>query len=115
MYSSALIFSPSGSLVRKLYAREEPTWIVKKPAVASAWDSCLQTLAGHGSNVDWFANSASVSAYSMNEDGSWVTRAECPLLWLPPGFQPSAHAAATHIIYIGTRTGRIFMIHFADA
>ncbi|KAJ3526408.1 hypothetical protein NM208_g11205 [Fusarium decemcellulare] len=44
VYVSALIFSPTGSLIRKLFEHEEPTWIPLKPTVETRWDSCVQTV-----------------------------------------------------------------------
>ncbi|EXL51561.1 hypothetical protein FOCG_09485 [Fusarium oxysporum f. sp. radicis-lycopersici 26381] len=46
-YASALIFSPGRSITRRLFAEEEPSWIVAKPAMAEDWDACLATLEGH--------------------------------------------------------------------
>ncbi|KAK0715232.1 beta transducin-like protein HET-D2Y, partial [Lasiosphaeris hirsuta] len=49
-YVSALIFAPTGSLVRKTFKAEEPNWISTIPAVEAKWNACLQTLEGHS---DW--------------------------------------------------------------
>jgi WD40 repeat protein len=51
-YASALLFSPTGSLVRKLYKHEEPAWVAVKPAMGDNWSACLQTLEGHSSYVN---------------------------------------------------------------
>src|SRR5947207_9846969 len=50
-YSSALIFSPTGSLIRRLFKKEEPKWITVKPAMGDKWNACLQTLEGHRGTV----------------------------------------------------------------
>ena len=42
-YVSALVFSPSGSLIRTAFQHEEPNWITIKPAVSEAWSLCLHT------------------------------------------------------------------------
>ncbi|KAL2887565.1 Vegetative incompatibility protein HET-E-1 [Ceratocystis lukuohia] len=47
VYSSALIFSPSNSLIKQIFRHEEPGWIKVKPRVEENWDACLQTLEGH--------------------------------------------------------------------
>lgn len=47
VYVSALVFSPTNSLVRKLFEKEEPDWITLKPRVDADWDSCIQTLEAH--------------------------------------------------------------------
>ncbi|KAF2681103.1 hypothetical protein K458DRAFT_310374 [Lentithecium fluviatile CBS 122367] len=50
-YTSALLFSPTQSLIRGLFKREEPKWIAIKPAMDEKWSACLQTLEGHSSSV----------------------------------------------------------------
>ncbi|WPJ61285.1 hypothetical protein SMAC4_13430 [Sordaria macrospora] len=47
-YISALVFAPSGSLIKRNFKTEEPEWIGTKPAVEVDWNACLQTLEGHG-------------------------------------------------------------------
>ncbi|ETS01555.1 hypothetical protein M419DRAFT_80502, partial [Trichoderma reesei RUT C-30] len=48
IYSSALIFSPTCSLVRQRYEETEgPEWIVKLPFMPSEWTARLQCLEGH--------------------------------------------------------------------
>ncbi|KAG5784551.1 hypothetical protein H9Q73_001841 [Fusarium xylarioides] len=51
VYASALVFSPTRSLVRELFGKEEPNWITLKPRVESDWNAYLQTLKGHGDQV----------------------------------------------------------------
>ena len=46
-YTSALLFSPTGSLIRQLYEHEEPKAISVKPILSEGWSACLQTLEGH--------------------------------------------------------------------
>ncbi|RKK75498.1 Vegetative incompatibility protein HET-E-1 [Fusarium oxysporum] len=60
VYASALVFSPTRSLIRELFKEEEPNWITLKPSVESDWNACLQTLEGHG---DW------VSSVAFSADG----------------------------------------------
>ena len=50
-YTSALVFSPTRSLIRGLFKREEPDWITIKPAMQNKWSPCLQTLEGHSDDV----------------------------------------------------------------
>ncbi|KAH6888553.1 hypothetical protein B0T10DRAFT_573325 [Thelonectria olida] len=52
VYASALVFSPTNSLVRKLFEREEPDWITLKPNVEADWNNCIQTLEGHSGTVN---------------------------------------------------------------
>ncbi|EGU74133.1 hypothetical protein FOXB_15357, partial [Fusarium oxysporum f. sp. conglutinans Fo5176] len=58
VYASALVFSPTRSLVRGLFKKEEPNWIMLKPSVESDWNACLQTLQGHDASVFSVAFSA---------------------------------------------------------
>jgi WD40 repeat protein len=50
-YASALLFSPTGSAIRKLFQHEEPEGITVKPEMSHSWSACLQTLEGHSSPV----------------------------------------------------------------
>ncbi|KAF2258886.1 WD40 repeat-like protein [Lojkania enalia] len=50
-YASALLFSPTRSLIRGLFKREEPHGITIEPAVEENWSACLLTLEGHSSLV----------------------------------------------------------------
>ncbi|KAF2489417.1 beta transducin-like protein HET-E2C [Lophium mytilinum] len=65
-YASALLFSPSGSLIRRLFKDEEPTWITIKPAMLDGWSACLQTLEGHES---------SVASVVFSHDSTWLASA----------------------------------------
>ncbi|KAH8129977.1 WD40 repeat-like protein [Trichoderma asperelloides] len=48
LYSSALIFTPTSSIVRQTFEPIHTTpWIMQKPSVQFEWDACLQTLEGH--------------------------------------------------------------------
>ncbi|KAL1889912.1 hypothetical protein Sste5346_008639 [Sporothrix stenoceras] len=50
-YASALVFSPTRSLVRELFKLEEPNWLIRKPVLEAGWNACLQTLEGHDDSV----------------------------------------------------------------
>jgi WD40 repeat protein len=50
-YASALLFSPTGSLVRQLFKHEELEAISIRPPVSEEWSACLQTLEGHSNTV----------------------------------------------------------------
>ncbi|ORX98078.1 WD40-repeat-containing domain protein [Clohesyomyces aquaticus] len=62
-YASALLFSPTQSLIRSLFKREEPNWITIKPPMKDGWDFCLSTLEGHSGNV---------SSVAFSHDSAWV-------------------------------------------
>jgi WD40 repeat protein len=51
VYASALVFSPTCSLIRTLFQEEKPKWMTTKPAVQDEWSTCLQTLEGHSNTV----------------------------------------------------------------
>jgi WD40 repeat protein len=50
-YASALLFSPTRSVTRRLFQHEEPKGITVKPAMSDGWSACLQTLEGHSDRV----------------------------------------------------------------
>ncbi|KAI1740708.1 hypothetical protein F4680DRAFT_83907 [Xylaria scruposa] len=50
LYSSALIFSPICSVVRKLFLRK-PEWLFNNLKIRNDWSLCLQTLEGHSRAV----------------------------------------------------------------
>src|SRR5687768_16914678 len=50
-YASALLFSPTGSVIRQLFQHEEPKIISVRPALSDGWSACLQTLEGHSDCV----------------------------------------------------------------
>jgi WD40 repeat protein len=51
IYTSALLFSPTGSLVKQLFQHEEPEQLTVTPPMSDGWSSCLQTLEDHNSIV----------------------------------------------------------------
>ncbi|RYN44069.1 Vegetative incompatibility protein [Alternaria arborescens] len=51
-YASALLFSPTGSLVRQLFKHEEPEAISIRLTLSEKWSACLQTLEGHSDDVN---------------------------------------------------------------
>ncbi|EXL90224.1 hypothetical protein FOIG_16512 [Fusarium odoratissimum NRRL 54006] len=40
-YTSALVFSPEHSLIRELFKKEEPGWMILKPRMEADWNACL--------------------------------------------------------------------------
>ncbi|KAF2033468.1 WD40 repeat-like protein [Setomelanomma holmii] len=48
----ALLFSPTGSVIRGLFKDEEPKGIVIKPVMQDKWSGCLSTLESHSDNVN---------------------------------------------------------------
>ncbi|KAL8800901.1 MAG: hypothetical protein Q9182_004825 [Xanthomendoza sp. 2 TL-2023] len=41
VYASALVFSPSESLIRSCYADQLPSWLIKSPTVDRDWNNCV--------------------------------------------------------------------------
>jgi WD40 repeat protein len=48
-YSSALVFAPEKSIIRKIFCRCIPKWITQPPEVD--WSGCLQSLEGHKEHI----------------------------------------------------------------
>jgi WD40 repeat protein len=71
-YTSALIFTPTRSLIRGLFKEEEPNWITIKPAIGGKWSACLQTLEGHGHCVNSVAFSPDSARLASASDDRTV-------------------------------------------
>src|SRR5258707_11033803 len=65
-YASALVFSPTRSLIRGYFKEEEPKRITIKPAMGDKWSACLQTLEGHRELV-W--------SVAFSHDSTWLASA----------------------------------------
>jgi WD40 repeat protein len=46
-YASALLFSPSNSLVKDLFEKERPSFIKIKSGISTDWSACLQIIESH--------------------------------------------------------------------
>ncbi|KAI1861595.1 hypothetical protein JX265_009562 [Neoarthrinium moseri] len=51
LYSSALVFAPTSSVVRSIYERNIAKWILLPPRVPSAWGQAIMSLEGHTNRV----------------------------------------------------------------
>jgi WD40 repeat protein len=71
-YASALLFSPTGSLVRQIFKHEEPAWVTIKPAMGDSWSACLQTFEGHNNEVNSVAFSHDSTKLASASDDSTV-------------------------------------------
>jgi WD40 repeat protein len=71
-YASALLFSPTGSVIRRLFQHEQPSGVTVKPATSDGWSACLQTLEGHGSYVSSVAFSHDSSKLASASDDNTV-------------------------------------------
>ncbi|EXK79656.1 hypothetical protein FOQG_15754 [Fusarium oxysporum f. sp. raphani 54005] len=76
-YASALVFSPEHSLIREVFKKEEPNWMISKPRMEADWNACLQTLEGHGGSYDntvkiWDATTGAC-LQTLEGHSGWVT------------------------------------------
>jgi WD40 repeat protein len=62
IYCSAILFSPETSITRRLYSRQVPKWILRRPTISESWSPYLQTLSHSG----W------VRAVAFSPDGKMV-------------------------------------------
>ncbi|KAF2474193.1 vegetative incompatibility protein HET-E-1, partial [Lindgomyces ingoldianus] len=51
IYSSALVFAPETSAIRKTFAEQVPQWVEMLSKRETDWDACRSTLNGHSSSV----------------------------------------------------------------
>ena len=51
-YVSALMFSPSHSIIKNRFQHEAPDWVTIKAPIADEWSACLQTIEGHSGWVN---------------------------------------------------------------
>ncbi|KAK1837423.1 Vegetative incompatibility protein HET-E-1-like protein 7, partial [Colletotrichum chrysophilum] len=52
LYSSAIVFAPHESIVRRTFEGKVPCWILLRPHADMNWDQCLQRFQGHIDPVD---------------------------------------------------------------
>jgi WD40 repeat protein len=50
-YASALLFSPTRSLIRQIFEHEAPNWVTISPRLEDKWGVCIKTLESHTSGV----------------------------------------------------------------
>jgi WD40 repeat protein len=71
-YISALLFTPVDSIIRRMFVKEEPRWVLTKPVVEKIWSRCLQTFVGHSDSVKSVAFSPDGSRIASGSDDQTV-------------------------------------------
>ncbi|KAK4643734.1 hypothetical protein QC761_0070960 [Podospora bellae-mahoneyi] len=71
-YTSAIVFAPTSSLVKRNFRADEPDWISTKPVVEANWNACLQTLEGHRDRVHSVAFSPDGQRLASGSDDKTV-------------------------------------------
>ncbi|KAL6923040.1 hypothetical protein FSST1_000314 [Fusarium sambucinum] len=67
VYASALVFSPTRSLIKQLYENESSIHIIPSIAAGVDWNACLQTME-HNAYRSWHK----VSSVCFSADGQWL-------------------------------------------
>ncbi|KAH7010885.1 uncharacterized protein B0I36DRAFT_257304 [Microdochium trichocladiopsis] len=92
VYSSAIVFAPQRSVVRKRFRNQFPAWLSLPPQVDSDWGACTATLEGHS---DW------VSSVVFSHDATKLasaSRDKTIKLW----DVATGACKATATLYVGT-------------
>lgn len=77
IYSSALLFAPEKSVVRRLFDTNIPSWVTTRPIMQAHWDPCLATFETHhgrGTQILFFPTGDKFIFLSGREMEIWDTR-----------------------------------------
>uniref|UniRef100_A0A8H7K2N9 Anaphase-promoting complex subunit 4 WD40 domain-containing protein n=1 Tax=Bionectria ochroleuca TaxID=29856 RepID=A0A8H7K2N9_BIOOC len=80
VYVSALVFSPTSSVVKGLYQTDQPAWINLNSEPPSDWDTCTQILEGKNTLFDAIAlapDGHTLASLSDNQLKLWDTEKGC--------------------------------------
>ncbi|KAK5999055.1 Vegetative incompatibility HET-E-1-like protein [Cladobotryum mycophilum] len=72
VYTSALVFSPTGSLTRGQYQQSEPSWLTLKPLTNSGWDSGIVHFANRAREIRTMAFSPDGHRFAAGFDNGTV-------------------------------------------
>ncbi|KAF2402851.1 hypothetical protein EJ06DRAFT_536387 [Trichodelitschia bisporula] len=132
-YCSALVFSPTASLVKRRFQSQMPLWMPGLPQVRDNWDALLHTLEGHSEVVYAVAFSPDgkqLAAVAFWLDGKqspgsgsdpprlriieeWITIGAEKRLWLPVDYRSPRHVAIHgDKIGLGYSSGRVLCMEF---
>jgi hypothetical protein len=111
-YASVLLFSPTGSLIRRLFQHEEPKDVTIRPDLSDSWSACLQTLEGHSQidNLVGFETQQPIhQGIGISSDRTWITHNAQKRLWLPSEYRPARSAVSGRCVAIGTGSGHVWI------
>ncbi|KAL7924451.1 WD40 repeat-like protein [Trichoderma austrokoningii] len=77
LYSSALIFAPTKSIVREIFDKNVPLWVTTRPKMQSNWDPCLATFNtrySRGAQILFFPTNDRFLFLNWKEIEIWDTR-----------------------------------------
>ncbi|KAL7797028.1 Pfs, NACHT and WD domain protein [Trichoderma afarasin] len=72
IYSSALLFAPQKSIIKKLFRERIPEWISLEPKVEHSWSPCISTLEGHRGSVSSVALSPSSALIASGSEDKTI-------------------------------------------
>ncbi|CAG7944824.1 unnamed protein product [Penicillium nalgiovense] len=118
VYCSGLAFSPTDSIIRRIFNNQRPSWMPVLPQVKKSWSAELQTLEGH---FNWDSNVSSDNAHVKHGQGphisvehSWVCFGGEKVLWLPHEFRGRVcHAIKHDTLAMGYTNGRVLIIRLS--
>ncbi|KAK5987813.1 Vegetative incompatibility protein HET-E-1 [Cladobotryum mycophilum] len=58
---------------------------------------------------------ADICGYGISSDGTWITKDNEPLIWLPPEYRSDVSAVFGSMVTIGCRSGRVLIMRFSPS
>ena len=112
VYTGALLFSPSKSVVRELFQQNIPDWISLKPKVPDEWGALLQTLEGHFISVNSVAMSLENTQEIISVSDRWVLIDQVRAIFLPENCRAGSCTSSGGKLGIGSRSGVVTVLRF---
>lgn len=109
VYSSALLFCPTRSAVRKLYNSHLPSYFVTNPKVEEDWDACLQAFPGNSRCIAFNpdGNSMATSSGSNVRILNFGNGSCSPNIAASGVVSAVAYSSGGEWLAIGTVTGKV--------